>query len=645
MKKQTLRVSVMCALFAVFTANAQEQDPEIEQLDEVVLSDTKFELKKENSGKIIYKISQEEIAQSAGLTISDLLDQVPGIDINGNNNVAGSPISIYIRGGRNHQAAIVIDGILVNNPTGIAASYNLNLINLNDVESIEILKGSSSTLYGSGAAAGVINIKMKKAAQKPVSVNYTATIGTNDSQENRTSNLKNLTQQFGINGSVEKFDYLVNLAASKSDGLSAASDANSDTPFEDDAFVSNNAMVKLNYALSNRLKVGVFGHFNQYDYDYDAGAFADSDINNGNEKENRYGVVASYEYDKGELKATGSWSDLERGFDSYNGWTDTVDNYLYEGKTVFAEIINKYEFSENFFLIAGINYQEFSNNTNTPFGDIDKDLANFNVVDPFVNVVYNRGKFNLNAGARLNNHSEYGSHFVYNVNPSYNLISKEDLNVKVLASYSTAFIAPSTYQLYSQYGNLDLDPEEAATLEGGFELSNNDWLQLNALFFYRDETNRIIFVTDPVTFASQYENATGEQNVKGVEANATLMPLEKTVIDLGYTYTYKSEDVDYIPTHKWFAAVQYQPIEKLNLGASINHLGERTYFDQFGSFGDAGEDVIMDAYSLIDFNANYSCQNVTFLASLNNAFNEDYVDVLGYTTKGRNVLLGVRLNF
>ena len=79
---------------------------------------------------------------------------------------------------------------------------------------------------------------------------------------------------------------------------------------------------------------------------------------------------------------------------------------------------------------------------------INPDSATFTIIDPYANVVYESDfGLNVNAGVRLNNHSEYGSHFVYSINPSF----KKDLEfgyIKGLASYSTAYITPSLYQLF-----------------------------------------------------------------------------------------------------------------------------------------------------------------------------------------------------
>ncbi len=647
MNKNTIKLCVLALLLTTNFVKAQEvQNEKVEQLDEVVLSDTKFELKKENSGKVIYKITQKEIAQSTGKTVADLLDNIAGVEISGNNNAAGSYIGMYFRGGRNRQVAIMIDGILVTDPTGISSSYNLNLLDLNEIESIEILKGSSSTLYGSGAATGVINIKLKKPSKAPISFNYTASIGTNNTQRNRNSKIDNLEQNVGLRGTLNKFNYLASFSISKSDGMSSANDIDAPEPFETDAFLRNDALLKLGFEATEKLSFEFFGNYNKYDYEYDDGAYADSDINNGYEEQLRFGLKSNFNYDKGELVVTVSASDLERGFDSYNSWADVTDSYLYEGKSLFAEAINKYDFSDKAHLILGLNYQDFDNQTNTPFGNIDKEIANYNTIDPFASVVFTwENGLNLNAGLRLNNHSEYGSHLVYHINPSYNILNSNDTKLKVLASYSTAFIAPSTYQLFSQYGNLDLEPEENKTTEFGFDASYKKWLRMSSVFFYREEVNTIIFVTDPVTFEGGYANATMNQNAKGVETVVNLIPYSKLQINLIHTYTNKSADFDYIPTHKFTTSIMAQPFKNTSVSVDFKAVGERAYFDQWGSFGNAGEDVILDAYNLVDISANHIFGNVTAFLLWSNIFNENYEDVLGYSTRGRNIKIGLKFSF
>ena len=125
-----------------------------------------------NVGKIIYTITQETIKNNAGKTISDLLNEIPGVEINGNFSTKGQNLGYYIRGGRNRQVAILINGVAVNDPSSFNGDFDLRQIDINQIERIEVLKGASSTLYGTGAATGVINILLKKASKKRVCCHF-----------------------------------------------------------------------------------------------------------------------------------------------------------------------------------------------------------------------------------------------------------------------------------------------------------------------------------------------------------------------------------------------------------------------------------------------------------------------------------------
>jgi len=182
-----------------------------------------------------------------------------------------------------------------------------------------------------------------------------------------------------------------------------------------------------------------------------------------------------------------------------------------------VDAFNKYKFNDQFFLVAGANYQFHDMLSQTPYSTIERENTKFNMVDPYFTAVYESNfGFNMNAGARYNVHSEYGNKVVYNVNPSYNF--KTSFPLKVLASYSTAFITPSLYQLYSEYGNTKLTPEENTTVEAGFETQLfSKKLSLNAVAFYREQDNSIGFYFDNITFEGSYINIAGINKAKGVE--------------------------------------------------------------------------------------------------------------------------------
>ncbi len=141
--------------------------------------------------------------------------------------------------------------------------------------------------------------------------------------------------------------------------------------------------------------------------------------------------------------------------------------------------------------------------------------------------------FNLELGGRLNIHSEYGSYFVFNINPSY-LVNKQ---IKIFANLSSAYRTPSLYQLFSEYGNKDLDPEAAITGEAGVQyFSTDNKFTGRAVAFTRKVNDVIFFFYNPVTFSSQYINQ-DKQKDYGFELEASYKVANTTTIKAFYTYT------------------------------------------------------------------------------------------------------------
>jgi vitamin B12 transporter len=309
-------------------------------------------------------------------------------------------------------------------------------------------------------------------------------------------------------------------------------------------------------------------------------------------------------------------------------------------------LVNKYEFSSKFQLIAGINYQEHSNNSITPFATIDKEVANFNTFDPYASVVYITDfGLSVNLGGRLNMHNVYGNQFVYDGNLAYNLLKNEDTSIKIFTSFSTAFIAPSLYQLYDGFsGNIDLNPETNETFEIGFDFNHKDWLQLDLVYFNRKEIDAIIY--DNTTFT--YGNGSSDAN--GIELNTKVIPTSYLTVNASYTYVDRDvfEDFnDYIPENKFVLGLDITPFDKAFFNITYRNIGERTIFDRYGSFGTAGEDVILESYQVLDFMANYKLldNKLTVFAGITNLLDEDYDDIYGYSTRGRNYKIGVRFQF
>jgi vitamin B12 transporter len=647
MKKQLLIVGVLAYSFVstnLFSQKKQVKKAKVETLDEVVVTATKFSLKKENTGKVINKITQKQLQQNAGKSIIEILNTVAGIDVRGVNANASEPRSINIRGGRSRQVLVLIDGVPVTDQSAINQEFDLRLLSINQIESIEILKGASSTLYGSGAATGVINIILKKASKDKITGSFETSLGTNNTAKVSGSGLSDKNQNVALSGTLGNFNFLSSFSITGVDGMSSAKGAGFND--ENDIFYSKNALVKLGYKVNSQFSLETFLNYDIFDYDFDGGAFSDNDVNKGNQEQFRFGIKPSFKYNKGQLYVLASVNEVKRNINQFNVFSNTLDNYQFTGRSIHVDLVNKYEFSKKIQLITGINYQEHSNQTETPFATIDKNIANFNTVDPYASVVY-ISDFGLSAnlGGRLNMHNVYGNHLVYDGNLAYALLNNEDVSVKLLSSYSSAFIAPSLYQLYDGYaGNIDLKPESNTTFEAGFDVSYQDWVQFDAVYFNRKEEDAIIYDN------STFKYANGSSDANGFEVNTKITPLSFLTFNASYTYINKDnfEDFnDYIPENKFVASIDYTGLENAFFNLTFRNVGERTIFDRYGSFGTAGNDIVLESYKVLDFMTNYKVlgDTVTFFGAVTNFLNEDYDDIYGYSTRGRNFKVGVRFQF
>ena len=648
MNKQLLIVSVLACSFVSTSLFAQKnvaQKENVEMLNEVVVTATKFNLKKENTGKVIHVITQKQLQQNAGKTVIEILNTIAGIDVKGVNANASEPRSINIRGGRSRQVLVLIDGVPVTDQSAINQEFDLRLLAVNQIESIEILKGASSTLYGSGAATAVINVILKKASKDSVSGSFETSFGTNNSTKSSNSGLADKNQNINLNGTLGNFNFLASFSITGVDGMSSAK-STTNTVFENDSFYSKNALLKLGYKINDKVNITSFLNYDTFEYDFDAAAFSDSEVNMGDQEQFRVGIRPNYTYNKGELYMLASINSVKRNFNSFNAFSNTLDSYQYNGESINLDLVNKYEFSNQFQLITGVNYQEHSNNTITPFATIEKDIANFNTLDPYASVVYiSDYGLSANIGGRLNMHNVYGNQFVYDGNLAYSLLNSKETSVKLLTSYSTAFIAPSLYQLYDGYsGNIDLNPETNQTFEVGFDATFKENIQFDVVYFNRKEVDAIIYNNTTYSYGNSSSDASG------LELNFRVAATSFLSLNSSYTYIDSNnlEDFnDYIPANKFVTGIDITPFENAFLNFTYRNVGERTIFDRYGSFGTLGDDVILEEYQVLDFMANYKVleDTVTFFIAATNLLNEDYDDIFGYETRGRNYKVGVRLQF
>jgi vitamin B12 transporter len=178
MKKLVFALT-LCAT-SILTAQKTQKT---EVLDSVMIA-TKINISRKNSGKVVTTITRAQLKNNQGQSVAQVLNQIAGFEMNGSRSNDGQNLGYFVRGGRNRQVLVVVDGVAVNDPSSIANDYDLRLIPAQTIERIEVLKGAASVLYGSGAATAVISITTLPASKDKIHASISSSIGTNRSAEN-----------------------------------------------------------------------------------------------------------------------------------------------------------------------------------------------------------------------------------------------------------------------------------------------------------------------------------------------------------------------------------------------------------------------------------------------------------------------------
>ena len=640
MKLNFIKLAAYFTLFTSF-AMAQEKEPS-KIIEEIVISDTKFAQSKEKSGKIIEKITAKDLENKKGQSLANVLSQVAGVEVNGNQSGTGKNLAYYIRGGRSRQVLIVIDGVPVTDASGIGLEYDLRLLPVEQIESIEIMKGAASTLYGSGAATGLINITLKKATKKENEGTAYINLGTQNVANQTKTSAQDFNQGFSVNGTKGRFSYLTSLNSTETKGISEAAGIN----FEDDNFSRVNIMQKIGIDFNSKINFQAFANYDRLKSAFDGGSFSDEVANISFSEQFRVGFTTKYKYVNGELNFVTGYTNLERKYDTYSSWTSSVDYSYYKSRSLNADLFNKYNFSKQVFLILGTQFQFMDMLEESAYESITNTQANFNVFDPYATLVYysNFG-LNINAGARINNHNVYGNYTTFNFNPSFNF---KTMPLKLISSYSTAYITPSLYQMYSPYGNLTLKPEENTTIEAGFETNLfQNKITFNAVGFYREEENSYDFFTDEVTYESKYINNSSQVIAKGVETNLGLKPVSYLSINGNYTFTQVAEaQSKLIPKHKVNVSFDVDLTKKMHWNTQYQYVESRNdaFFDS-NTF--ATVNTVLASYQILNSNISYEVlpNRLSVFTAVTNILDKDFYENIGYSARGRNFKLGINLKF
>ena len=593
-------------------------------LDEVVVTDSRFALKRSQSGKTVVKIKQEEIQQFSGLGLGVLLSTHLGIDVIGKNLYSGQNTTISIRGGRNRQVLILIDGVRVSDPSRNESDFDINALSIEMIESIEIVKGAASSLYGSSAATGVINITTKKPTES-LSLMAKKTWGTELSANQALNSVSAGNHMVRLSSTQSGVGINLAYSESYSDGMTSVI-GNESNPSIPDPFNKVNFNVGLSGQLTPKFNWKLGWNKDEIKADYDNGFPLEQADFRYTTETNRYVLSTKYNYTDGSLNLNAGYQDNKRDFVSSFPLNYESDNWN-------IDLFNKYIFNNVLYTIVGFQYQkatmEVDYNPEATQSDV---YVNFVYLDP--------SGLNFNAGMRYNYHNAYDGHWTYSLNPSYSFTIDSDRQMKLFGSYSKAFIAPSLYKLYNpSYGNNDLMPENNISFEFGAEIRSGQNV-FSAVYFNRKEDPTLIFgppVPDEGYPYGRYANSDKEIVYRGVELAYDFELFKKVKSRLNYIFTETTDgDLRSIPKHAINGVMDFPLSDQTHLNLLGQYSGERIANDS---------KTLLEAYSLFTLQLNHRLKkpNVNVFLSVYNLFDTEYVIIPQYATRGRNILAGISI--
>jgi len=647
MKKQIFMVAAV-----VFSGQLQAQIDSSKTLDELMFTANKSSLKQSSTGKVLTVVSRQTLENNTGRTLAQVLNEQAGVVVSGAQNPLGGSQFVYVRGANTASTLVLVDGVPATDASGISAQFDINHFAIDQIERVEILKGSQSVLYGSDAVAGVINIITKKQnSSKPVGFSANVAAGSYGTIKGTAA----------VSGKLKEVTYNLQYSKLQSDGFSAAEDTTGKNKFDNDGFNQDVFGFNVSTNVAKGWKLRFFGQHTQYKADIDDASFTDDKNNTIENKNIQAGIASLYEFSKGSVTVNLNLNNTERKLDDVRNVPDDPNDYdpfngLYKGKSIFAETYTNLNLDENVGLLVGADLRNQKANIKTTYGDLGEDSLKATLVSGYISVLLKSlGGFNAEVGGRFTNHSEFGSNFTYSINPSY-LINKQ---FKIFANLSSGFRAPTIYNLASEYGNKQLKPEKSTSFEGGVQYINKkNTVNVRLAYFNRAVKDLIVFNSLFVPPYGQYGNA-DKQKDYGLELDATFRPTEQWRITANYAFVdgnietvsgATSKDTSFYnlyrrPEHIVNTTFGYQATKKLYASIGFRLVGKA--FDQYFNPNTFSTDLVqLQSYHNLDLHVSYMAHtSVKVFADARNITNQQYAETYGYNSRKFNFIAGVAVNF
>ena len=614
-------------------------------IDQVVITATRIEQSLTKIGDSVTLLQPAQVRASQKKTVADLLATTPGVAVSRNGGL-GSTTTLRIRGAESEQTTVLIDGVKLNDPSAPGGGFNFGNLLTNDIARIEVLRGPQSTLWGSQAIGGVVNIVTPE-PQGPLSAELSAEGGSRN-----TSSVTLSAQEGG-----ERFGWRVGGSYLTTDGISSFDEDLGGRERDGYRNIGFNARGILRITADISAELRSTWSKGRVDFDgFPPPSFAFSDTR-------EYGYTEELVSYAG-LKAASfggrlrnrigfAYTDTDRNnFDPDAAVRKTFDAYgrnerwEYQGTVAITDdSIATFGLESERSQLSLASPSSFDPNPAPLARDVRIDSAYAQVQFAPIDAV------SISAGGRYDDHETFGGNTTGHAAVAWSATDSTVLR----ASYGEGFKAPTLYQLFSPYGNESLQPESGHGWDAGIEQRLFKDVTVSAIYFNRATANMIDFVscfgsslprcaTQPLGF---YENVQ-RTSVDGLELALTAVIGERLHFSVNYTGMDAENAVRGSanfgrqlarrPRETANGEITYDWNSGLSTTLAVQHAGR--------SFDNAANTSVLDGYTLVDLRAAYTFSpELQIYGRIENVSDEDYATASGYGSIGRGAFAGFRWSF
>ncbi len=651
-------VRLLCVLLgASIAAMAPANDT---SLDEIVVVATRSPTPISHIGNSVTVIDAAAIKESQASAVADLLATTPGVNFARNGGV-GELTSVFIRGAGSDETVVLIDGVELTDPWSTAGGYFFDDLMTAGVGRIEILRGAQSTLYGSQAMGGVINV-ISAEPSGPFGGGVTAEAGSHNTgyvSGNIGGKNEALLWQLTANGygssGFPAFDPVYGGARADASQIGGGSariryDFTPQVQLDARAYYTQGRVDTDGFDTPN----GTFGDDNEYSKKSQFVGYAGLTLSTPDSSfSNRFAVQYTNseqrEYDPGPRYAAAFYANAN------------LETFYGIGHNNREEYQGTWNINPGWHAVFGLQHEASTISTDTPAFDYSP-AALKNDVTINSGYVQLQGEIvqdlTLTAGERYDRHSRFGAHSTGQLAAAWALPQSQTI---LRASFGQGFKAPSLYQLYSAngVGNTQLRPETVTSWDVGIEQhALAGQLAFAATYFHRDSHDLIDFFQCPVfmggspqcvaaVFGGYYANI-DEASSHGVELTATYKPGAGLTIAANYTRTDTEnrspgspdfgKELVRRPRNTANAEVNYRWSSRWSAAVAERYVGR--------TFDDLANDHPLGGYVLTDLRL--SCQlseRLELYGRIDNVTAKRYEMAYQYGTAGREGFVGVRASF